>query len=78
MRDVFDQALEGALRSDIVPSGFFLWPCEWDGTAYPASESIKVARKDVNIPLPFEVWYPRAVRWVQGLTLLALVQEHAV
>lgn len=77
MEDTFNQALDGALQSGVIPSGFSLLPGEWAGAAYPASERIKVARKDVDIPLPFEVWYPRAVRWAQGLTILELVQEHS-
>ncbi|TEB18807.1 hypothetical protein FA13DRAFT_1647973 [Coprinellus micaceus] len=74
----FDQALGPALQSGTIPPGFFLLPTEWNAMPYPTSEPIRIARKDVDIPLPFDIWYPRAVRWAQGLTLMALVQEHVV
>jgi hypothetical protein len=72
---VFDQALKHVLQTGEVPSNFFLREHEWEQMSYPTVETIKVGRKDVDISLPFEVWYPRAVQWAQGLCLMALVQE---
>ena len=70
---VFKEALAGAAAQGTVPPGFLLQPAEWGDAAYSASESIKVARKQVEVPLPFEIWYPWAVRGAQGLTIMALV-----
>ena len=68
------QQIEGS-PSSTIPAGFFLRQSELGGSAYPTAESIRVARKEVDIPLPFEIWYPRAVRWAQALTLMTLVLE---
>ncbi|KAJ3531850.1 hypothetical protein NMY22_g7983 [Coprinellus aureogranulatus] len=73
----FMAALNSVIDSRVIPDGFYLLEDEWDGVRYPTSEPIRVARKDVDIPLPFEVWYPRAVMWAQGLRLMIIVQESA-
>ena len=58
-----------------IPAGFLLLQNELEGTAYPTAETIRVARKETDIPLPFEIWYPRAVQWAQGLTVMTLVLD---
>ncbi|KAJ3505025.1 hypothetical protein NMY22_g17726 [Coprinellus aureogranulatus] len=62
-----------ATAASPIPSGFLLRQDELAGSVYPTAETIRVARKDTDIPLPFEIWYPRAVRWAQGLTVMTLV-----
>jgi hypothetical protein len=73
---IFQEALTGVLDSEVVPAGYGLREEEWGNGIYPTSELIKVARKEVEISLPFEIWYPRAVKWAQGLQVMAIVQEY--
>ncbi|KAF6742667.1 hypothetical protein DFP72DRAFT_830191 [Ephemerocybe angulata] len=72
---LFDQSLAQAIASGEIPAGFLLLNGERDGFVYPTTESIKIARKYVDVALPFELWYPRAVLWAQGLRIMTLVQD---
>ncbi|KAI0054582.1 hypothetical protein BV25DRAFT_1816871, partial [Artomyces pyxidatus] len=60
----------------ILPASMMLTQAEWDEEdgedGYPASEEIQVGRAHrlYEISLPHEVWFPRAVRWCQAITLL--------
>jgi hypothetical protein len=68
---LFEHAFETAEGLGIVPRGYDMHPDEIDDDGmYPLFETIKVARKDTDIPLPLDIWYRRAARWVQGLHLM--------
>ena len=72
---LFANALRDVVAAGIVPSGFGLLDSEWDNGTYPEYEDIKSGRdgKRLNIYLPFAVWWPRAVVWVQGLQLMTKI-----
>ncbi|KAH6907894.1 hypothetical protein BKA70DRAFT_1104278, partial [Coprinopsis sp. MPI-PUGE-AT-0042] len=73
----FEQAFSTAEELGIIPNGYGMLPHELEDGMYPPSEVIKVARKDVDIPLPLEIWFPRAAKWVQGLHLMvSILQGH--
>jgi hypothetical protein len=67
---IMQTAVRDLDKEDIVPSGFSVAQNEWEDGSYPEVESISVARKDVNIVLPFSIWWPRAVRWARTLELV--------
>jgi hypothetical protein len=70
---VFLKALDETTRLNIVPSGYGLAPTEWLHGEYPTQESVRVGsgHKTVNVELPVDIWWPRAVHWVQGLDCIS-------
>ncbi|KAJ7693796.1 hypothetical protein B0H14DRAFT_2419364, partial [Mycena olivaceomarginata] len=72
--EIFSQALEDVKAAGIIPRQLGVSPTEWGHGGYPETEMVKVGRKDVDITLPFPVWWPRAVAWAQGLELLSKIQ----
>ncbi|KAI9068679.1 hypothetical protein FKP32DRAFT_1561177, partial [Trametes sanguinea] len=69
--DVFERCLDEVRAAQILPAGYGIQQAEWEG-AYPDVEYIKRGRNRhlVTVPLPFVVWWPRAVAWVQGLDIM--------
>jgi hypothetical protein len=63
------------IAADIVPLGFGVAESEWDEDTYPEFEDITLGRrgKSLNVCLPFDVWWPRAVAWAQGLDLMVRI-----
>ncbi|KAJ7488184.1 hypothetical protein FB451DRAFT_1025939, partial [Mycena latifolia] len=72
MEAIFFDALRVVQEEEIIPEGYGLTPDELDGGVYPARESIHLGRggKKISVPLPLDVWWPRALRWAQGLELM--------
>ncbi|KAF7335795.1 hypothetical protein MVEN_02235500 [Mycena venus] len=71
--ELFYDALEAAIREDIVPPGYGLLPEEWDEEGYPAFEILKSGRrgsKQLRIALPDDIWRPRAEMWGRALAIL--------
>ena len=63
----FSLALEASLNdSEVYPAGFNL------NEEYETSESYRTGRstKQLEIPLPYVVWFPRVVIWCKALDLL--------
>ncbi|KAJ7646151.1 hypothetical protein B0H17DRAFT_1148214 [Mycena rosella] len=58
--------LESFLREWVLPRA--------SGRIYSEVEVVKVGRKNVEIALPFTVWWPRAAKWAQGLEIMAKIQ----
>lgn len=65
--EVFFEALSAVKEQGIIPAGF-----ELDVDGYPVRESIHLGRggKRVSVILPFDIWWPRALLWAQGLDLM--------
>ncbi|KZV62873.1 hypothetical protein PENSPDRAFT_710703 [Peniophora sp. CONT] len=66
------QALKDA-RPEMIPEGYNLLDEDFEEEMYPSAHEIPLGRSKTRtqvIPLPYEVWYPRAVRWVQALHVL--------
>ncbi|KAI0038401.1 hypothetical protein FA95DRAFT_1505714 [Auriscalpium vulgare] len=80
---IFWQALQEAGRLHIIPPDMMLTQQEWDlhgdGGGYPADEEIKVGKagRVYHIPLPTDIWYPRAVYWCQAISLLKQLHINA-
>ncbi|KAJ7508019.1 hypothetical protein B0H11DRAFT_1704680, partial [Mycena galericulata] len=72
---IFLQGLERMWNEEVIPEGYGLAPEELDGNAYPHRESIHLGRggKKISVILPVDVWWPRAVRWAQGLDLMTRI-----
>jgi hypothetical protein len=66
----FEAAMAEVAQEDPIPRGFGLCKDEWGQNGYPSAEIVLVACKEVIIPLPFRVWYPRAVQWIRGLVIM--------
>ncbi|KAJ7683760.1 hypothetical protein B0H17DRAFT_27044 [Mycena rosella] len=60
---IFSCALAELKALEIIPQQLGVSPGEWDEDGYPETELVKVGRKEVEITLPFVVWWPRAVAW---------------
>ena len=60
-----------------IPLGFGVHKDEWDDDeGYPALERIPMrGAKYLDIALPFETWWPRAVRWARALKLMTMLLE---
>ena len=46
---------------------------EWLDGAYPEIEVITIGRKEVEVKMPFTIWWPRAVRWVQRVDVMTRI-----
>lgn len=60
---------------ETLPAGYKVLPEEWDDGEYPAFEMLKTGRKrsgELVIPLPTNIWLPRAELWARGLHLMLL------
>jgi hypothetical protein len=70
---VFLKALDETMRLNILLGGYGLAPTEWLQCEYPTQESVRVGsgHKTVNVELPADIWWPRAVHWVQGLDCMS-------
>ena len=70
--EVFFQALDKIERLSIIPLRYSVAPEEWSTGEYPTSESIWVGSgwKEINVDLPSEIWWPQAVKSVQGLDFM--------
>ncbi|KAJ7926842.1 hypothetical protein B0H13DRAFT_1861856 [Mycena leptocephala] len=58
----------------IIPIGMGVAEVEWEDGFYPETEAVKVGRKDIETPLPFRVWWPRAAACAQGLEMMAKIR----
>ena len=68
---VFVGALNEMREQGIIPTGFDVAEVEWDEDGYPDAEYIKIGRRHIQVHLPHDIWWPRAVQWVQGLFVLS-------
>ncbi|KAF7339237.1 Integrase catalytic domain-containing protein [Mycena venus] len=75
VRDIFVAALADVQAAGIIPENFGVAEAEWEVPFYGESENVKIGRKQVEITLPFPIWWPRAVAWVQALDLMVRIQE---
>jgi hypothetical protein len=64
----FFEALNRIVTLNIVPTGYSVAPAEWPRGEYPVWELVCIgsAQKTISIELPVEMWWPQAVKWVQG------------
>ncbi|KAJ7743027.1 hypothetical protein DFH07DRAFT_750030, partial [Mycena maculata] len=76
--NTFTETFQEVKNAGIIPEGMGVAEAEWEDGMYGETEEVKVGRKDVEIPLPFTIWWPRAVTWAQGLDIMAKIQavEH--
>ncbi|KAF9049378.1 hypothetical protein BDZ89DRAFT_941049, partial [Hymenopellis radicata] len=74
---LFLDMIEDNEYQEVVPAGFALLENEWDEGGYEASEVIKMrGGKQLKIPLPFDDWWPRAVKWSRSLsTMLRVIND---
>ncbi|KAJ7478866.1 hypothetical protein B0H11DRAFT_1725707, partial [Mycena galericulata] len=71
---IFFAALHEVKSEGIIPEGFGVAEPEWEAQFYGETETVKVGRKEVEIVLPFVIWWPRAVVWAQGLEIMVRIQ----
>ncbi|KAJ7118271.1 hypothetical protein C8R44DRAFT_625989 [Mycena epipterygia] len=67
-------ALKEIELQGIVPRHFGVAEAEWEGQFYGETETVKIGRKNVEIQLPFGIWWPRAVAWAQALETMVRIQ----
>ncbi|KAL0958446.1 hypothetical protein HGRIS_000589 [Hohenbuehelia grisea] len=68
----FRKVLNEVTQRGIIPEGYTL-----DADSYNEVEVIKLGRagKREEIQLPYEIWWPKAVKWAQGLDIMTRIQE---
>ncbi|KAJ6524109.1 hypothetical protein DFH09DRAFT_937428, partial [Mycena vulgaris] len=71
---IFSSALHEVQAKGIIPQHFGVAEAEWEERYYGETETVKVGRKEVSIQLPFDIWWPRAVGWAQGLEIMVRIQ----
>lgn len=71
----FRQMLDEMEQTGYVPGEFGLRQDEWIEGQYPSVEVLKMRRgKVLELFMPFEIWWLRAVRWSRALELLTMLQ----
>ena len=78
LHEAFTENLELLVWGETLPPGFGLLPEEWGEEGYPPVEPIPYGRRGgmKDIPLPDQIWCPRAVLWGQALFMLNALQYH--
>ena len=78
LHEAFTENLELLVQGETSPPGFGLLPEEWGEEGYPPVEPIPYGRRGgtKDIPLPDQIWCPRAVLWGQALFVLNALQYH--
>ncbi len=73
--ETFLKALQQIQEAEIVPENYGLLEDEWEGETYGDVETLIRGRggREDPITLPFTLWWPRAVHWVQALELMSLM-----
>lgn len=73
--NIFYSALKDVTAAGMVPQDLGVHESEWDGGGYPIFEAIKSGQRGklLNMALPFEIWWPKAVVWAQGLDLMTRI-----
>jgi hypothetical protein len=75
---IFWEAVEDARRGNYIPQGYGVLPGEWEGGVYPEIEVIQSGnrkRGELEIGLPNDVWFPRALQWAQALHIMSFSSE---
>ena len=75
---IFSSALKDVQSAGIIPQHFGVAENEWEGSFYGETETVKVGRKEVQIALPFGIWWPRAVAWAQALEVMVNIQANEI
>jgi len=73
----FLTALDQVQENQILPSGLGIRVEEWEG-GYPTSEIVRKGRRGTKehvVPLPIDIWLPRAERWCQGLSVMFAIRD---
>lgn len=73
-QQIFFDTFREVHKAGIIPEAMGVGEAEWEDEVYPETEAVKVGRKDVAIDLPFTIWWPRAVKWAQGLEIMVKIQ----
>lgn len=60
-----------------IPLGYGVHETEWgEDESYPTIERIPMrGSRFLDVALPFEIWWPRAVHWAKALKLLLMMLE---
>ncbi|KAG8707471.1 hypothetical protein FRC09_001809 [Ceratobasidium sp. 395] len=75
----FRDACTIACEEGFEPAGYGIRRDEWDGDTYPSEQYIGTSRRvnpSMFIPLPYAVWFPRAVEWAIGLHIMNTMLEN--
>ena len=72
--DIFTGAFNEVRAEGIIPEQMGVAETEWEDGVYGEIELVKVGRKEAEVVLPFEIWWPRAVAWAQGLEIMTKIQ----
>jgi hypothetical protein len=73
----FLAALDELRESRILPGGMGIQVEDWED-GYPTSEVIQRGRRGTReqvIPLPINIWLPRAELWCQGLSVMLAILD---
>jgi hypothetical protein len=74
---IFFNAFQEVQEQGLIPPNLGVSAEELHDFPYPDSHTLFIGKKKRNsnkISLPIEIWFPRAVRWAQGLyTMTALI-----
>ncbi|KAI0734720.1 hypothetical protein BC629DRAFT_1585879 [Irpex lacteus] len=73
----FREVLQAAQEEEYIPDGYGITPQEWETGEYPDREVLRIGARGVSltVDLPMDIWYPRALMWVQGLDVLTRMLE---
>jgi hypothetical protein len=79
IQQIFEDAFSVAQEDGFLPAGYGIRETEWEEDRYPAEQYIGSERTkhdpSLYIPLPYHIWYPRAVRWAVGLHIMNSVAQ---
>ncbi|KAA1467872.1 hypothetical protein DENSPDRAFT_770437, partial [Dentipellis sp. KUC8613] len=76
LQQLFWDAYDEVCNNGILPQDMMLLDSEWDEGGYPSTGEIPYGSRGTRrlvIPLPRELWYPRAVAWCRAIRLLEQV-----
>ncbi|RDX48908.1 hypothetical protein OH76DRAFT_1351581 [Lentinus brumalis] len=71
--EIFLESLLEVRSQGFIPAGYGVGDNEWEDEDYGDIETLRRGRggREDPVTLPFSIWWPRAVEWVQGLELMS-------
>ena len=76
---LFVEVLSHLREASYTPPGLLVHDDEWGEEEYPITEVIAGGirgKKPIELDLPPDIWYPRAILWAQSLTAMRHVLAH--
>ncbi|KZT05190.1 uncharacterized protein LAESUDRAFT_656210, partial [Laetiporus sulphureus 93-53] len=73
--NLFYEIFAEVQQANIIPQDYGVLLYEWSDHSHPQTEQLKVGKrgKYIDIAVPEDIWFPRAILWIQALDTLSRI-----